>query len=357
MNKSSLFVFELEPGMTTAEDVFTINGQLLVPINTVLDNISINKFRLYNIPTVAIWEKNAVPYRETVGTYSERIKSSKEFQEFKEDYLENIGNFQTLVNDMVVKNEPLNIQALIDTTATLVNSSSTNLQIFDMLQNMREFDDSTFAHCINVSLICRVFGRWLRLSDEDIDALTLSGLLHDIGKLSTPEKILTKPGKLTNEEYRIMKTHTLDGYKTLRNYDLDPRVKEACIFHHERCDGTGYPYNLKGDQIPDFAKIVSIADVYDAMTAKRVYRGPLCPFTVIKHLGDEGYSKYDPKFLLPFLENVVSTYIHTTVLLNDGRTGEVIMINRNSLSRPFIQCGNEFIDLSVRTDLEILEII
>ena len=222
---------------------------------------------------------------------------------------------------------------------------------------MREFDDSTFAHCLNVALIARVLGQWLKMSSEDIDVLTLSGLLHDIGKLATPEPILTKPDKLTDDEYTIMKDHARCGYQYLKNQALDPRIKEACLFHHERCDGTGYPMGLSADKIPDFAKIISICDVYDAMTANRVYRKALCPFTVIKFLEEESFTKYDPRFSLVFLENVVSSYINTTVRLNNGMIGEVVLINRHSLSKPMLRCGNDYIDLSKTPDLKIEAII
>lgn len=352
MNKSILFTFELEPGMITAEDVYTASGQLLVPLNTLLDDSSIYKLKLYNVATVAVLDatEESVP---AASTYSERIKSSEEFRAFKTEYLENIKTFQNTVNDIVTKNAPLNPSALLEQTTGLLDSSATSIHIFDMLHNMREFDDATFVHCLNVALICHVFGKWLNMSDEDTEVLTLSGLLHDIGKLTTPEEILTKPDRLTSDEYQIMKDHVKNGYAYLKNQEIDPRIKEACLFHHERCDGSGYPYGLTGSKIPDFARIVAIADVYDAMTAKRVYRGPMCPFTVIKFIEDEGYNKYDPRFLLTFLENVVSSYIHTTVQLSNGKTGEVVFINRQDLSRPMVQCRDEFIDLSRNPDIKI----
>ena len=356
MNKSILFTFELEPGMITAEDVYTTAGQLLIPVNTLLDDSSIYKLKLYNVATVAVLDSMEEPVSE-LATYSERIKSSEEFQAFKEEYLENIDEFQNTINDIVTKNAPLNPSELLEQTASLLDSSSTSIHIFDMLHNMREFDDSTFTHCLNVALICNVFGKWLNMSEDDIDTLTLSGLLHDIGKLTTPEEILTKPGKLTTAEYQIMKDHVKNGYAYLKNQEIDPRIEEACLFHHERCDGSGYPYGLTGNKIPEFARIVAIADVYDAMTAKRVYRGPMCPFTVIKFIEDEGYNKYDPRFLLTFLENVVSSYIHTTVRLSNGKTGEVVFINRQDFSRPMVQCQDEFIDLSKNPDIKIEAIL
>ncbi len=360
MSRYNLFTFELEPGMITAQDVFTPTGQLLVPDNTILNNITINKLKLYNISNVAIREEAPPPAPQPTpdSSYSEKIKSSEEFKKFKELYTDNIDRFHNTINEIVTKNEPINPTTLLKQTASILSTSSTTLHIFDMLHNMREFDDSTYAHCLNVSLICGVIGKWLHMSQEDINMLSLCGMLHDIGKLTTPEHILMKPGKLTNDEYAIMKQHVKEGYNYLKTQKIDARVKEACLFHHERCDGSGYPYGLTGDKIPEFAKIVSIADVYDAMTARRVYRGPVCPFKVIRVFEDEGYSKYDPKYLLPFLENVVASYMNNTVSLSNGELGEIIMINQHYLSRPVVRCqNNKFIDLSQNGDIEILEIV
>lgn len=353
MRKISLFAFELNPGMVTAEDVFTGTGQMLVPADTTLDAEIIERFHSYNITMISVYEEAPDAQVTAESTYSERIKASPEFQSFKANYLEQIDTFQNALSDVVLKNDAIPMTQLLNQTAALLEDHTTSLQVFDMLHNLRGLDDSTFAHCLNVSLICRVFGQWLNMSAEDIDALTLAGLLHDVGKLATPEDILTKPGKLSSDEFAIMKNHATDGYNFLKPRDMDARIKAACLFHHERCDGTGYPIGLTGDKIPAFAKIVSIADVYDAMTAKRVYRGPLCPFIVLRHMENDCFTKYDPTYLLPFLGNVASTYINTTVRLSNGQIGTVVMLNNNALSRPMIHCGNEFINLIDHPDLSI----
>lgn len=127
--------------------------------------------------------------------------------------------------------------------------------------------------------------------------------------------------------------------------------------HHERCDGTGYPLGIGADRIDKFAKIVSIADVYDAMTAARVYRGPLCPFSVIEIFEKEGLQKYETQYILCFLENVVLTYMNNRVKLSNGLEGDIVYINRQTLSRPMVKCGEQFIDLSAEKDISIVEII
>lgn len=127
--------------------------------------------------------------------------------------------------------------------------------------------------------------------------------------------------------------------------------------HHERCDGSGYPNGFKSDQIEDFSKIIGIADVYDAMTSNRRYRKAICPFDVVENFERDGFLKYDPGYLMIFMERIVQSYMHNIVRLSDGREGEVIMINKLSLSRPVIRTGTEFIDLSKDHRLSIDAII
>jgi putative nucleotidyltransferase with HDIG domain len=222
---------------------------------------------------------------------------------------------------------------------------------------MRDYDDLTYAHCMNVALICHVFAGWMHFSPEDVEIATLSGMFHDIGKLAIPDHIIKKPDKLTDEEYSIIKQHTIEGYQILQNQDIDEHVKNAALMHHERCDGSGYPFGLTGNKIDKFAKLVSIADVYDAMTAARVYRGPLCPFSVIEIFEKEGLQRYESEYILCFLENVVMTYINNRVRLSNGLVGDIVFINRQQFSRPMVKCGDEFFDLSKDKSLSIVEIV
>jgi putative nucleotidyltransferase with HDIG domain len=222
-----------------------------------------------------------------------------------------------------------------------------------MLHNLRDYDDSTYIHCVNVGLICHVFARWLRMSAEEANLATMSGLLHDVGKLMIPDEIIKKPGKLTSQEYRTVKKHCHAGYKILANLDLDKTVKNAALMHHERCDGSGYPYGLTGDRIDTYGKMVAIADVYDAMTSARIYRGPLCPFIAISVFENEGLQKYDARFILTFLQNIVNTYLLHRVRLSNGIEGDIVFINRDHLSKPTVKCGNKDIDLSQHPEIYV----
>ena len=186
-------------------------------------------------------------------------------------------------------------------------------------------------------MISRAIGKWLHFTSEDLNTLTLAGLLHDIGKTQIPEDILNKPSRYTDEEFELMKSHPLLGKKILNNKGFDSRILAATLQHHERSDGSGYPRGLLEDEMDDFSCIIAIADVYDAMTSARAHRDPLCSFQVINEFEKDGLNKYHTKFVLTFLEHIANLYNNSRVILNNAKTGRVVYINKSNLSRPVIQ--------------------
>jgi HD-GYP domain-containing protein (c-di-GMP phosphodiesterase class II) len=211
---------------------------------------------------------------------------------------------------------------------------------------------------MNVALVCKMFAGWLKFSETETNNLILAGLLHDIGKMLIPKSILTKPTKLTDEEFQTMKNHSQLGYSILKNQNADSHICLAALQHHERCDGSGYPLGLTAAQIDSYAKIVAIADVYDALTASRVYRGPVCPLEAIGIFQTEGLTKYDPKYLMCFLDGIMNAYQNCTVRLSTGVIGRIVMMQRNSLDRPVVQISDDqFIDLNKTPGVTVAEII
>lgn len=360
-----LSITQLIPGMIVAEDVYDMEHELLASKGTVLTDRLITKLDLYGILT--IFAEDMVPAVQSSddtsdsgnsgASYSERIKSSPEFQLFKEDFEKEVDLFRENMNMVVQKNTALDVKTLLKNTLAIVSNHSGSISILDMLQNMREYDDSTYTHSLNVALICNILAGWLKLPPAEIELATACGLFHDIGKMLIPYSIIAKPGKLSDEEFATIKTHPSLGYQLLLSQNVDDHVKNAALMHHERSDGTGYPLKLKGNQIDPYARIVAIADVYDAMTAARCYRGPLCPFRVIEMFEAEGFQKYDVSILLPFLENVVNSCLQNRCLLSDGRTGTIIYINKEKLSRPVIQCGGEYVNLADLPDVTIVKLL
>lgn len=284
-----------------------------------------------------------------------RTQDTEEFKVFNKVYLDSIDTLKDTFNNVVMKNEEIDKDAILKDVQNVVSKSRNSINIIDMLQCMRGYNDVTYVHSMNVALLSNMIGRIIYpdIRDEELDVLTLAGLLHDIGKMMIPDEIINKKGRLTESEYNIVKTHVLHGNNILKNLNLDPRIAEVAMRHHERCDGSGYPGGYRREQTEPFARIVAIADTYDAMTSDRVYRPAICPFDVIHMFEREGIIKYDTEYLLPFLEKAVQAYINTDVKLTTDEIGRVIMINQNRFSRPIVKVGNEFYDLSEKENANI----
>ena len=359
METTPVMLHKLNTGMVIAEDIYN-DSQLLIQKGTVVTSDVITLLNGYSIISVTIYKPEeaskpaAKPAQKNLRTtHSEQLRNSKTFQKFERDFQKTTKDFSFQLNDIANQTEDVDIDNLFAGANELMSETTNTYQLMDILSNIRYFDDSTYAHSLNVAMLANIFGRWMHFNDEDLKLLTVAGMLHDIGKIFIPPEIITKPGKLTNEEFEIIKTHPTRGYNLLSKKNVDIRISQAALMHHEKCDGTGYPLGVKGSKISDLAKIITIVDIYEALTANRCYRDGLCPFEVIKMYEDEGYQKYDAKFLVPFLRGISDTYLHNTVLLSDGRKGKIIMTNQIVPSKPGVMVGNDYIDLTKYPHLKI----
>ncbi len=361
-------ITELTPGMVTAQDILSYDNKTIVPKNVVLTENIIARLEGYSIYYAQIEDKVvedlSTPMTNQSGylmqtsisrlhsashtkSSKEKTKESRQFERFSHHFAQCSEHYQNNLTKSLSRNEPFRANELLKETMALLHQDAQEINIFDMLLNMHNKDESVYSHCIDVALISNVLARWLHFSEADQMMATACGLFHDVGKFMLPTGVLRKPGKLTPEEFEIVKTHTTEGFHLLGRYNSIPEpVKNTALMHHEKCDGSGYPYGLTGDEIDKFSKIVTIADIFDAMTSERVYRSAMCPFTVIKYFEDDGIQKYDMKYILTFLENVSNSYLNHRVTLSNGMEGNVIFINHDNYSKPVIRMeNNEIIDL------------
>ncbi|MDE7300067.1 MAG: HD-GYP domain-containing protein [Lachnospiraceae bacterium] len=343
-------ISEIEPGMIAAQDIYSRTDQLILNKNSVLGADSIAKLMFYSVGGVWVYQK---PKQEQEEVYTDTLRKSQDFVRFSESYRDAVSQVRGTFEQIALGAQELNEENLFEDVRNMIGDSGSNAQIFNMLHCIRDYDDMIFMHSINSAIICNVFGDWLKLSEEDRHVLTLCGLLHDAGKLLVPPRILNKPGKLTDEEYDIAKMHAESGYELLKNANIDERIKQAVLDHHERYDGSGYPAGKSGSEIDMFSTIVAIADVYDAMTSRRIYRGELCPFDVIRVFEEEGMHQFNPRYLLPVISKLAETYIHHSVRLSDGSCGEIVRINPYALSSPVVRVEDSFIDLAEKKDIRI----
>ena len=349
---------DLLPSMVTAIPVRTKRGQLIINPNVELTRTLISRREFYGIARVQMTENKQVatpmetpkdpayfPAKSPVSapspvsdaSYSQKLKSSPEFQRFQVDFTLRSQDLKNCFDAYLSDGGTVNKEELLSKTISLVSPKQTTLDVFDMLHNMRQVNDSTYAHSLNVAIISRIIGKWLHFSNEELDTLTLAGLLHDIGKTKIPDEVLNKDGKLTDEEFQMIRNHPKYGYDILKSQPLNSHIKKAALMHHERCDGSGYPMGLTMEEIDDYALIIAIADVYDAMTAARSYRAPLCPFEVIAEFEKDGLQKYKPKYILTFLENIANAYQNNRVMLSDGTSARIVLLNHRRLSKPLVQ--------------------
>lgn len=348
------------PGMILGQDVYNFANQIVVKKGTVLDERTITKLHRFEIPQFMIEEEvlsiqEANSYHRS--SYSERIQNNPAFRRFQANYDTEIISFQNMLSCVIEKNQKIDCEALYRQVVMLLKDTGNSINAFDMVQNLRHYDDSTYAHSMNVGLLCNVFADWLELGEEEKKTLTVAGILHDIGKTRVPLEIIQKPARLSEEEYQIIKKHTEYGFAILTENKLDYHIRYTALQHHERMDGSGYPLGLAGNHIDEYARIVSIIDVYDAMTSPRVYRGPTCPFDVIQIFEEEGFQKYDSRYILTFLRRIAESYLNERIKLSDGRAGKLIYINVHALSRPVVMVDGEAIDLRKEKDLKIMEIM
>ena len=283
-------------------------------------------------------------------------RKSRDYRLFNERVIKSAQLLEKSLSEYIVReDEDLNTNKLLKETREIIALSDDPVHTFRMLRRVRRYDDLTYIHSLNVAILCHEFANWMHMPEEEQDILTLAGLLHDVGKMGIPGKIIKKAGLLTDEEYELIKQHPQKGYDFLKKHPLDERIMNAALMHHERCDGSGYPQGLKADEIDDFAKIVAIADYYDALTSARVYREPHCPFEVFRMLQQER-DKFDSTYLAVFMEGVASFYIECEVVLSNQKRARMVDTNPTDQSNPIVKMDGLIVNLAMAPDVDVKEI-
>lgn len=283
-------------------------------------------------------------------------RKSRDYRLFNERVIKSAQLLEKSLSEYIVReDEDLNTNKLLKETREIIALSDDPVHTFRMLRRVRRYDDLTYIHSLNVAILCHEFANWMHMPEEEQDILTLAGLLHDVGKMGIPGKIIKKAGLLTDEEYELIKQHPQKGYDFLKKHPLDERIMNAALMHHERCDGSGYPQGLKADEIDDFAKIVAIADYYDALTSARVYRDPHCPFEVFRMLQQER-DKFDSTYLAVFMEGVASFYIGCEVVLSNQKRARMVDTNPTDQSNPIVKMDGLIVNLAMAPDVDVKEI-
>lgn len=219
----------------------------------------------------------------------------------------------------------------------LVRAITRNTTASLWLSNLKSRDEYTAIHCMNVCVLSLAFGRFLGLAQDELEMVGLGALLHDIGKMRTPDAILNKPGPLTPEEFAVMRRHPVDGYEAMRAAGDVPRpALEIIRSHHERISGRGYPDGLAGEDIPLAVRVVAIADVYDAMTSDRVYRDAMPADKAIRIIYQGASEEFGKALVEAFIRCIGVFPVGSLVELDSGALGVVISSAPESRLRPVL---------------------
>lgn len=248
----------------------------------------------------------------------------------------------------IIATQKINIEKIKKLFGSIFFEHGRREYILRCLDAIRNWNEYTYYHCLNVAFYSALIGNWLRLPESDLLNVIEAALLHDIGKTKISNEIINKKGSLLSNEYKEIKRHTIYGFNLItKNMHLKEDVKNAILMHHEREDGSGYPFGYTGKQISKIAKIVAIADVYDAMTSERAYSRKSTPFEAFDMFLTEGVKLFDTYIIDVFLKKIAPYYVGYKVKLNTGGIAEIVHIPSNCVSRPVIRAGTEYIDFSV----------
>lgn len=348
MNQQQLEIissFELAEGMTIPCTIYYKNGN---EINTALSNSSLTKLSLIKLQKIEMTYGNLYVDGENLDLVKNIIdifNRNKSLAEFYKSLNQIQNKAETLIqscfaNSKVDKEESEELSFSIKNTVVTFNAS----QIIQAINNTSDVNKYLYNHCVHVAFLNGLMGKWLGLSEEEIEELVYIGFVHDIGKTKTPPEVLDKPGRLTDEEFEIIKMHPVHSFNILVQSGIKkPNILMSVRAHHEKTNGTGYPDNLPYEKIPYFARITTISDIYDAMVSERVYKTIHSPFEVLDEFSRGRFSNLDTKLINVFLSNMPLELVGKRALLTDGRIGTVMYVNQNKYAYPLVKIGEEFI--------------
>ncbi|MDA8381971.1 MAG: HD-GYP domain-containing protein [Betaproteobacteria bacterium] len=257
--------------------------------------------------------------------------------------------------------QALHIDGVVDVVDDIAQSVSRNPSAFLSLAKLKNKDDYTYLHSVAVCAFMMALGKQLGLEGETLRSAGLAGLLHDVGKMAIPDEVLNKPGRLTDAEFDLMKTHPRRGWEILGEAaQANDVALDVCLHHHERVDGTGYPDRQSGDALSLFARMGAVCDVYDALTSDRCYKKGWTPVETIRKMTEWRNGHFDQRVFHAFVKVVGIFPAGTLVRLKSGRLGIVTDQSEDNLLAPVVKVffsanANahimpEFVDLSKSRD-------
>lgn len=346
LNKKYINLEDLKVGMITSKEIM-VDNTVLVGKNIYITKSILNKLIQF-YPGKKIW------------VYAPKEDNQKEIEELKEVQSE----FKTVsenIKDIFSENN-INLKTTSEISKYSVELEKfirSNKSVLKSLIINGSNEDTIYTHSVNVASLSYLIGKWHGYDDKMLHNLVYASLLHDFGKTKIDENIINKKDPITKDEYDILKTHSSLSYNAVKTIPYINRdIAFGILLHHERNDGSGYPLGITGDKIPEIAKIIAIADVFDAINSNRLYKKKKKPFESLQEIKDESLKgKLDYTLCNTFLNGLLNFYVGQEVVLSNGEVGRIVQMDINNISKPLILCDEKFIDLKTEKDLTVTKIL
>jgi HD-GYP domain-containing protein (c-di-GMP phosphodiesterase class II) len=331
--REDILVDFLKPGMVLAGDLFSKEGIFIWPAKKPITQSVIDELKKKGI--------RELYYTKNINKDLSQNMPPMFSEEIKEEAKEAIDN----ILEQVKKDEKVNVEEVRNVIEKLFKEMISKLgKAAINLSIVKNYDEYTYTHLINVTILSMFFSKFLGASDFVIKEVGMGAILHDIGKVKIPTSILYKPGELTEEESKIIKKHPIIGYFAIKDEPtVSTYAKKIVLFHHERFDGNGYPLGLKFDRIGRYPQIVSLADVFDALTSERPYKPGMSIPQTLNFIMKKSGIYFEPLLAQKFIMEMSKLYglpspyaIGSFVLLNTGEKAVITQKDSEYTLRPTV---------------------
>ncbi|WP_079478341.1 HD-GYP domain-containing protein [Halobacillus salinus] len=326
----------LQAGDRLGKTIYNDNGKILLSSGVHLTERMIERLADFHITYVYIEDADTADIESHYPIPEElRVEAVKSIKKSFRDAQDS----ETLKKGFVFEKSAQEMNGIV---RSIMMELQQHKEAITLLSDVFTYDDYIFTHSLNVTMYALTLGKQLQLPYNKLEKLGMGAILHDVGKMMVPREVLLKPGKLTNSEFELIKTHAEAGFELLRSSREIPLVAAHCAFqHHERLDGSGYPRGLVGDDIHDFGKILAIADVFDAITSNRVYRNAMLPHEGLEIIYSGAGTLFDQHMVEAFRKCIAIYPNGLSIELNDGRKGVVVRQNPSLCDRPIVRIFEE----------------
>lgn len=319
-------VYEVEPGSILGKDILKGDGQVLLSEGAILSREYLTRIAAMGISKVYISDPRVedIKPKPAISDRTKYLLLNAVYQLF------------AITEDIYIsKMLQQNLMALVRLMISEMNASDLTALNLDQINRVNDY---IFTHSLNVSILATAMGIHCGIKGDDLHELSMGAILHDIGKIKIPANILNKPGKLTPKEWDIIKRHSEFGYEIIKRSGLlSMNILDAIMQHHEKMDGSGYPYGLKGSQIHQFAKIITVADVYDALTSNRTYKKAHLPSEAFEYIVGNGGQHFDYSIVDTFARSISIYPVGSIVKLSTGEEGVIVKSSAHYHHRPTVR--------------------